>query len=269
MKPPCLIERLGAHFPDGHSQAIAAHFGPETPPEDWVALDAAIQKLHVLYVICFTNRCGSHFVGQALASDGRLKAVGEALNSDVVIKHSVQRGIKSYPGYLAWLLNHTRGKLDYCGLKASVGQLIALYNTGLLPALGSKLRLIHLVRDDLLDQAISLYIASQTKQWTSLQKSNGAEVTHDTDMLLNVVATLSSQNSAFLALFQLWNIDPLTVHYEGFSQDPARKIKRIGRFLDLPDLSYVPEKVTYVKQAGPLNEQLKARLLNDLSLSRT
>jgi LPS sulfotransferase NodH len=269
MKPPCMLERLGAHYPDIHAKAIAEHFGDAPHPEGEAALAEALDRINILYVICFTNRCGSHFLGQAMASDGRLKAVGEALNSEVVIGHSTQRGIQSYAGYLAWLVGHLRSKQGYSGIKASVGQLISLYNTGMLSALGKRLRLIYLVRDDLLDQAISLYIASQTKQWTSLQKSNGAEVAYDVDALMNVVANLSSQNSAFQALFQLWGVQPLTVHYEGFAEDPARRIKRIGRFLDLPDLRYVPEKITYAKQADALNAQMKARLLSDLSLSRT
>jgi LPS sulfotransferase NodH len=47
-----------------------------------------------------------------------------------------------------------------------VGQLIALYNTGCW-ALGERLRVIHLVREDVFDQAISLHIASKTRQWAS------------------------------------------------------------------------------------------------------
>ncbi|MCA6218331.1 hypothetical protein KGA65_17485 [Ideonella sp. B7] len=267
MKPSCLISNFGEHYPDVHAKALLSHFGSaKVSRQDNAALAKALELVEVFYVICFTNRCGSHFLAQALASDGQIKCAGEVLNADVVIHHAKERGLASHAGYLAWMVNQMRSKEGYAGVKASVGQLISLYNVGLLSALGPRLRLIHLLRDDLLGQAISLHIAAQTAQWTSLQTSNGARVRYDAETLLGLVASLSSQNSAFQALFQLWGVEPLTVHYEGFAADPARKIKRIGRYLGLPDLQFIPEQITYARQATAKNDTLKNQLLTDLAL---
>jgi hypothetical protein len=54
-------------------------------------------------VLCFTSRSGSHFLGQALASDGRLLRPGETLNADV-LRHAKEQRLRSFEGYLAWLL---------------------------------------------------------------------------------------------------------------------------------------------------------------------
>ena len=262
------ITSLGEHYPDGHARALRRYFGRAMPPDDEVrALRDVLAQLKVLYVMCFTSRCGSHFLGQALASDGRLLRPGETLNANVVEQHATAQKLRSYEGYLSWLLPRARGRLGVAGVKASVGQLVALHNAGVLGDMGDRLRVIHMVREDVFDQAISLYIASKTRQWASWLGLHATPPAYNPGRLLAVAADLSAQNAAFRMLFQLWGITPCEVRYEAFVAAPGPQLARLGDFLGVPGLSFDSAKISCERQSGPLNQTYKARLLRDFALA--
>lgn len=266
MGPTSPIQAFGPHFPDGHSQTLRRQFRAPPPATEIQALQDALTRLRHLYVLCFTSRSGSHFLGQALASDGRLLRPGETLNADVVLRHAKEQRLRSFEGYLAWLVGRSRGRQGIAGVKASVGQLIALYNSGVLGAMGERLRVIHLVREDVFDQAISLLIASKTRQWASWLGQRAAPPAYNAERLLAVAADLSAQNGAFRTLFRLWGITPCEVRYEALVADPASELARLGDFLGLSDLGFDLGKISCERQAGALNAEYKARLQRDFAI---
>src|SRR5437016_6207672 len=96
------IASLRGIYPNAHSQKIAEHFAAQDGrPQDRAALREAIDSLDAFCILCFTNRCGSSFLAQALASDGRLQQAHESLNFDTVIQQSRKHGFASFDGYLA------------------------------------------------------------------------------------------------------------------------------------------------------------------------
>ena len=132
---------------------------------------------------------------------------------------------------------------------------------------GERLRVIHLVREDVFDQAISLHIASKTRQWASWLGQRATPPAYNAERLLTVAADLSAQNGAFRTLFQLWGITPCEVRYEALVADPASELARLGDFLGLPDLGFDPGEISCERQAGALNAEYKARLQRDFALT--
>lgn len=245
-------------YPDIHQQKVAEFFQPTA--DELAAgereLAEALAALKGFYVIGFTNRCGSNFLAQSLASEGRLQQAGEPLNHDVVANQSTKLGLKSYPAFLASIVKRGSGKSGVFGCKASAGQLIGLYNAGVLHQVKDKLTLIHIARQNVMEQAVSMLIASRTLRWTSKQPGVEAPVEFDGDVLTAILENICRQNAALRALFELFQVEPVPVQYERLVEDPVKVVRRVGRHLGLPNLRYVPEKVTFEKQADDLNSEL-------------
>jgi len=253
-------------YPDVHQERIAAHFGAGWNTEGLAKLEAELATLKTFYVVCFTNRCGSNFLAQALASDGRIKQAGENLNFDSVINQSTRHGFKGFPEYMAWLVNRLKGKENVFGCKASSGQMLLLYNTGVLERLKGRLQFIHITRRHPVDQAISMYIASKTKRWTSIDTGIEAELAYEPNELLRTMEALSRQNATFAVLFDLFGIKAVPVQYEKLIEDPVKVVRRVGRNLGLANLRYVADKIVYERQADDLNAEFRARIHADFGI---
>jgi trehalose 2-sulfotransferase len=254
-------------FPDVHKEQIEAFFASLQADENPAFAPAALPALHASYFVCFTNRCGSNLVAQALASDGQLSQAGENLNFTTVINHSKRLGHKSYEAYFSWLMGATKGRRSVFGCKASVSQLMYLYNCGLLQRMNPTPQFIHVVRRDLIAQAVSLYIANKTNQWTSDQpKAEGVEIDYRPNQLIQIMRSIALQNSLFEGFFQLLGVTPHVVVYEEFVDSPGEAIAAIGTKLQLPGLELVQEKVRYSKQADDRNQKLVNRLTKDFGL---
>jgi LPS sulfotransferase NodH len=252
-------------YPDIHHQKIAEHFkhDAKTFEAGQHALAEALHALKGFFVVCFTNRCGSNFLAQAIASEGRLPQAGEVLNFDTVTYQAAKFKLPSYPAFLAHLVPRVAGKNKIFGCKASVGQLLSLYNLGVLHHVKDKLTLIHVQRQSHVDQAISMYIASRTRKWTSTQEGVDAEIDYEPDELLSILENICRQNAAFQSLFELLQVDAVPVQYERLVEEPLKVVRRVGRRMGLQNLRYVAEKVTYEKQADATNQALKERWLGD------
>ncbi len=141
MTAPIFIKDV---WPDPHFEKIGEHFdlcSRAQLAEHRKALAEELSSLTSFYVICFTNRCGSNHLAQCLASDGRLMQAGEVLNQEAVINNALQHGFTSFDQYLTWLIKTQKGAHGVFGLKASAGQLLGLYNQGILELLGPRLKL--------------------------------------------------------------------------------------------------------------------------------
>lgn len=255
-------------YPDIHRQKINEFFKPtrEELAEGEKQLEQVLASLKRFYVIGFTNRSGSNFLARSLASEGRLNVAAENLNFDVVINQSTKLGIKSYPGFLANIIKRGAGKTGIYGCKASAGQLIGLYNDGVLHQVRDRLTVIHNARQNLLEQAVSLLIASKTQKWTSKHEGVPADVEFDGDSLMVILEDVCRQNAAFRAVFELFGIEAVPVLYERMLEDPVKVVRRVGRHLGLPGLKYVPDKVGIEKQSSDLNAELLQRWMSMYSV---
>lgn len=254
-------------YPDIHCKKITAHFNSLSRYRKEVpAVDMNIPDVKGAFFLCFVNRCGSNFLAQALSSDRRLVQPGEVLNHTNVINKSKKKGFVSFNEYFCWLANTNRGKEGVFGCKASVGQLLYLYNEGILNQFKEEPKFIHIKRKDVLAQAVSLHIAWNTNQWTSTQPKNDVPIAYDREALLNIVKYVCTQNAIFESIFQLLGISPYVVYYETLVDRPRGVVRKVGDFLGIEKLTYVREKMAYKKQADQRNKEFISRLRQDFKL---
>jgi len=254
-------------YPDVHAKYVKRHFPSLLSKKPECRLSAmSVSDLRGVYFLCFVNRCGSNYLAQAMASDRRLNQAQESLNYEVVINQSRRHGIISYEEYIHYQVNKWKGSERLFGCKSSVGQLIFLYNTGLLQQFPVKPKFIHMVRKNVVEQAVSLYIADKTKQWTSAQLANEVDIAYDRDALVSLIQSICTQNAVFSTVFQLLGVQPLVVYYEGFVQRPRVWLQKAGEYLEVEDLSYIKKNIRFRKQSDQRNDELVARLRREFSL---
>lgn len=217
--------------------------------------------LYSSYFICFTNRCGSNFLGAAIASDGRLARAGENLNYDTVINQSKRNELRSFDEYFYWLINKTKRKLKVFGCKTSIGQLMFLYDIGVLAKFKKPPKFIHVIRKDVIAQAVSLSIANQTKKWTSQQEGVAVEVKYLQANIANIVQSFCKENAMFSFIFNVLGVQPLTIYYEDLVDCPEENMCKIGEFIGVEDLKFVPSAIPFQKQSDERNELFKKRFI--------
>jgi LPS sulfotransferase NodH len=260
-----VIPNISGIYPDDHSKQLAKFFGSIPTEDELSRLKESCKDIKVFF-LCFTNRCGSNFVAQAIASDGSISQAGENLNFDTVINNCSKRHITKFVDYLIWLIRHQTSSSGVCGIKCSAGQLIELINFRIIDQFISS-SFIFVKRNDVVKQAISLLIASQTRHWTSTQSSDSNIVlTLNSDQLFLLMSSISNQNACFEAIFSLASVNVKRIVYEEFVKDPAEHISSIGNHLSIANLQYISSQISYRKQSSQINQLMYDAMKSEFSI---
>jgi trehalose 2-sulfotransferase len=137
-------------------------------------------------------------------------------------------------------------------MTAELGQLyphLANDDLALLEKAFGKLKFIHLYRNDLIAQAISLYRAEQTGYWHTVegQKPKQPPV-FDFEAINLRREMLEQHNIAWQNWFQKVGVQPLAISYEALSADPVATTKSVLEFLEL--------ELPHYKQLQAVNQKL-------------
>ena len=152
------------------------------------------------------------------------------------------------------------------GLKIDIGQLLHIYNLGILKVIPNP-SFIFVRRKNVLKQAISMWIATHTKQWAFFQKKK-FELPNvlNVDDIFKFVNNIMNKNAAFESFFLISNIKPHRVQYEEFINDPISHVDKISEFLGSYKISYIPSMNKYKKQSTNLNEEIYQKIIENYQL---
>lgn len=239
-----------------HRAALTQAFGELQPKPGWKP-----PELDVLF-LCFTNRCGSNYLGYLLASTGAFNEAGEFFNSSVVLMHAAARGLQSLPEYFSALPT----LVPHCGriaAKASIDQLVMLADVGILDALRGRATYLLLERRDQLAQAISRTIAWQNDRWTTAQASDvpDSALVFDHAAIDLEMAMIDYDNAAFSLFFAVNDIVPVRITYEALVDDVGLAATTVGATMGLAGLLPRPDKVPISRQSNAINAAWRATYL--------
>ncbi|HUF57790.1 MAG TPA: Stf0 family sulfotransferase [Thermohalobaculum sp.] len=212
---------------------------------------------HPLYVLGFTNRSGSNLLGEYLRGTSRFCGFQEQLNHPAVESRAAELGLSSFPAYVEAIAARGRGQAPF-GVKASSSQLSMLLRCRI-DRMFAGLRLIHIVREDTVAQAVSFSIAYQTKTWTSLHGEGGPEAAYSYDDILRRLSGFTSANALMAHQAALFDIPCLKVTYEALTEDPASVMRAVGRFAGVGLDAWQPGETRLRKQATDRNARFKER----------
>jgi LPS sulfotransferase NodH len=251
-----------AYKATSHEKRIIEHFGaPGVRFNRRLARDGART-----FVICFTNRSGSNLLAELISTNADFGRAGEYLNADGVLKLAARKKFKTLQRYLQWLHEARASKAGILGIKLAYQQLFFLARTGLMPGAFGDVRFVHIRRRDVLKQAVSLIIATQTKSWTSGQASqlDEASVNCDETRIARVIDRIHEANAKFRCFFDVYGIRPVEVIYEDLTANleatGGRVIRELG-FAGVGEGGVSAAALTLAKQSKELNEKFVSRFL--------
>jgi trehalose 2-sulfotransferase len=217
-----------------------------------------------LHILAFTNRSGSHLLAEYLTAHPGLRGFGEVLNHSVVANQSASFGIKGFPDYIAHLAKPVPIKPQAAyGVKASWDQLNMLFRWRI-DKMFTDVRIVHICRHDIIGQAISYMIATQTNQWTSRQKADPDAVPrYDFNALCNHLHLFSLANDSIVITANAQSTPYHRVAYEDLVARPQDTVAGVLHFAGLDMGGYALPVPKLEKQASDLSNQFRERFLTD------
>jgi LPS sulfotransferase NodH len=211
--------------------------------------------------ICFTNRCGSNYLAAALESTGRLPRAGEVFGDGIFQNAKLKLGAKSFDEACIQIAKRRMANGIFSA-KIAWFQLYLMTKAGIIPHVYGNPKFILISRRDLLDQAISLTIARQSKAWTSdLPKTT--QPVYNRAGIIAAIRALAHCNAQFQMYFSTFGISPFEVVYEDFITDAPATVRRILDWAELGPGEMDPSKIKIRQQRDSLNAEWRSRFLGE------
>lgn len=241
-----------------HFKKIEEHFGGIANRE------ADLPDATSFVFLCFTNRCGSNYLAELIASGGEYNLGGEDLNWDTVVGQSKRLQLASFQDYFAFLTRHVQ-KSDRAFIKIATAQIDLLGRAGILDQIIGRSKFILIERSDKLGQAISFALAFATGRFTSYMKGTKSpdEVEYTRKQVDQIIGGLVDQYRQFDLFFARNGITPLSIVYEQLTAEPEAHLATIARHLGLPAIRLQPEKLRLERQSSGVNAEWRRRYLTE------
>ncbi len=175
-----------------------------------------------LTIVAFTNRSGSNFLCQCLTATGNFVSIQEHLNGTVIQAMAKELQSRTLPDHIGKLREQYDDGRNYA-LKASWDQLWMLLKWNI-PAMFNGLNVIHVVRDDIIGQAVSFSIAEQTHKWSSLDPETNIAPKFDADDIESRIDRIFLENQRIKLLCRFARIDRHVVRYEKLIASPQEGV---------------------------------------------
>ena len=253
---PLVIPELMLRAASPNRDEIAAQIAIE--PNIKLILPPALRCVF----LCFTNRCGSAYLGDLLTSTGLFHQANETLNAGEVLSLCREHGFRAFAEYFAHIIRRdTKGNIYI--VKAAPEQLRLLVESGILGQIVDQSQFLYMNRADKLAQAISRTIAEQNNRWAwdSPTELTDDKLVYSSERIAEHMHTVASLNYSFDLFFALNGIVPVDVRYERLVRNPQPELDEIARRLSLPRLHVDPAKLRYRRQANEINQTWRMRFL--------
>jgi LPS sulfotransferase NodH len=209
--------------------------------------------------MAFVNR--SNHVADVLKSTGRFVGFDEMLN-DTVIRHlAPQYGVSTLSAYIEKVLSQ---QVKYAGqvwgVKAGSAQLAMLLRYGIIANI-LRPSVIRVRRRDIVAQAISMMIAEQTRQWTSLDEKSDTETQYDGQRIVHHIRSISNSYALLDQVVATVGLPVFDIVYEEFLDRPHDIVSDLG--LKLIGQSVVPQmdKLQLTPQRNDINIEFRNRFV--------
>ncbi|MGJ8609447.1 MAG: Stf0 family sulfotransferase [Octadecabacter sp.] len=244
--------------PGIHEKTIKAYFDGDV----YFTGDAPVFDTP-LYLLAFSNRSGSNLLASHLRSTPYFGGFHEQLNHQTVTTQAAEGDCKTFPDFIRFASTNFGPGCTSWGFKASWDQIMMLYRFGI-DKMYPSVRIIHSTRRNLVEQAVSYMIASQTKQWTSKQEGEaGIDPVYDYALINKLLEQSAAAELHVRTLSVLFDTRYMAVRYEAVTRNPKLAMEGIARFADIDLSGWKPKKPPIAKQATDLNKAFCDRYLKD------
>lgn len=221
-----------------------------------------------IYLIASTPRSGSHYLAHLLISSQLLGAPLEYFHSQELIAWKKYFNCDDQCELFRKLFFMRTSPNGWFGIKSHWSQYEPILKNKNLVNLLSIKKYIYINRNDLLAQAISFEIASQTNSWISFQNKT-CEPLYQFDSIYNRILDLKSEKHNWDKFFIKNEISPIYICYEDLLDKPQLSVKTIFKEFNLPhtginlDFAHMPKK-----QITSINSDWKERFIGEAKSKR-
>ena len=239
-----------------HRAALVHAFGGLTPKGHFTPPD-------LTYVfILYSNRCGSNFLAQALASTGVLNEAGEVFNSATILQHARAWHLTSLQQYFCFLPSLVPHN-EWLATKLAVKHLYLLKEGGILDAIAGRTRFLLMERRDRLAQAISRCIAWQNLRWTSEHPSRvpDACLVYSRAGIAQQLRQIEVENGLMYRFLAGFGSPPFHLAYEAFVAEPQSHLDEIAAWLGVRGMTLDASRIRIKRQSNAVNDAWRRRFL--------
>lgn len=217
------------------------------------------------YLIATTPRCGSHLLGHLLCETGLLGSPLEYFSKGRLRDWEARLETTDRRELFRRLFRRRTSPSGWFGVKAHWPQFEQIVNDPPLFAIFNFHRMIHIVRQDRLAQAISWVIAQQTSAWISFHDAR-EEARYDFEAIQAALEVIEAQTCTWRSFFASRGVTPLQVVYEALVADPEQTVDRVLAHCGLSRQGEAGRSTTRpTRQASPQNDHWAERFHADLA----
>ena len=191
-----------------------------------------------LVFVAMIPRSGSTLLGEALRQTEAFGSTREWLNPNPVnniVKFVDRYGTNSRSDYLDFFYNFSATANAIASMKCSYMQALPFLYDNLLMECFDEVQFVYQTRENVLEQAVSFYKASQSGQWSTL-KSEGTSALpgYNAEGILNCLNELLDMQKSWEIFFHTRGILPLRMSYEQLESDLDGQIRRLSALMNIP-----------------------------------
>jgi len=224
------------------------------------------------YLICSTGRSGSTLLCSLLGSTGLMGMPHEYFH---VAQHSQQLLKRLLPtvtgkitsdSYFDAVVKHRTSPNGVFGIKAHLDQCLPSFKNGFIPRYFGKIHYVVIRRSDLVAQAVSLVIASQTGKWTSHENA-AKDPQYSYKSIGQALSSTIYKNFLWTHFFAVNGINACEVIYEQILENPTAEVQRIADFMGIDaQLSVNLDNAGLSKEATELNTEWIDRFNTEMKI---
>jgi len=216
-----------------------------------------------VYLIASSPRTGSHYLGHLFRACGDMGAPLEYLHGRHLADWGRRLGAEGPAETLRALYRRRTSPSGWFGIKAHWAQVAPLAEDAAVQGVLGVRRWVRIVREDALDQAISLVVAKQLKSPISFRAATGA-ADYDPAAIRAALARLSRDAAGWDDFFARRGVTPLRITYEDLAARPLEALNAARAHLGLPPRTTLPDGDWMpARQATALNARWRARYLEE------
>ena len=225
-----------------------------------------IEKPSKVLIIASTGRCGSHMLGHALHQTSRFGFPLEYANPANLSEWKKRLGIVDFQEVMAEIQRRRTTPNGVFSIKVHYPHIRQFGGFDNLVRLFPNAYYILLSRKDVLRQAVSLSIASQTGEWISGQQRVNDNPEYDFAHIDKCLRQTILNNASWRYTLASSGCNYIEMDFDHIRHNLVKSIENLSSFLDIAiDSSQMPKEQVTKKQSNDRNKEWANRFVSDFN----
>lgn len=228
-----------------------------------------VERPSKVLIIASTARCGSHMLGHALHRTGRFGFPLEYANPVNLGEWRKRLGVNDFEQVLHAIQQRRTSANGVFGIKIHYSHIEQFGSFERLKQFFPNACYVILSRRDVLSQAVSYAIASQTGVWIAGQQPVTDDPRYDFEQIDRCLRQAILHTASWRYTLAASGANYIELDFDQVRRDPARSIEQIARFMEVEiDALDLPQEPVTQRQGNDRNAEWAQRFTAEFNPSR-